>query len=204
MALQNEKQLPTDRRGLPLALKLLIVLGGLALVACALFTVRFFRRSGGFQFDDARVVSSDSMCPTICEKESVMVDSTAYVSTPIARGDVVLFVHGDPPVEFVKRVVGIAGDTVSSKEDGTLLVNGASIPPLPPVCGSPAYRKPEEAIQPFNTYVVPVGYVFVLGDNPSHSLDSRAYGGVNVADVRGKPVTIYSSPGSARIGCQVR
>jgi signal peptidase I len=200
---ERESSARTEKHPLPLILKFLIVTGGLALVLCTLFTVRFIRRSGLLRPANVHSVWSDAMCPTICGTESITVDMSAYTSQPIARGDVVWLVQGKPPMANVRRVVGIGGDTVSANADGTFLVNGEPIPPVPPACGTPKLL-PQESVASFPPFVVPAGQVFVLGDNRGRAMDSRVWHGINVQDVRGKAVAIYSSPAGDRVGCKVQ
>ncbi len=127
-------------------------------------------------------VPSSSMCPTICLGERFFADMKAYDSKPPERGDLVLIQHGTNHQIFIKRVIGIAGDIVAPGRNGTILVNGKPLT------------------------LVPSGSYFVIGDNLGVSYDSRIpeFGPVVPADVRGKPLYLYWSPGHSRIGCPTR
>lgn len=137
-------------------------------------------------FGSARVVN-DSMTPTLAAGSVVVYDRLL----PPARGDIVLFVDpggwaDEPGAVLVKRVIGIAGDTVACCEAGTgnLVVNGQ---PLAETYIDAA--RPGGSIR-FAVTVPPDG-LWVMGDNRSVSRDSRsalgddAHGTVPASAVRG-------------------
>jgi signal peptidase I len=165
----------------------------------------------GSMYIRAFVVRSNSMCPTICERERVFANLAAYSTHPPRRGDVVIFdyLSEGNSVPYVKRVIGIPGDTISADSDGKILVNGKRfpIPPEKSVCGKPA-TEPDPYSEPvlFPATKVPEGSLFLVGDNLGRSFDSRYpnFSSVRVSQVRGKLLLIYWSSGSGRIGCSVR
>ncbi|HEY8694971.1 MAG TPA: signal peptidase I [Chloroflexota bacterium] len=92
------------------------------------------------------------------------------------RGDVVLFRYPlDPSKSFVKRVIGIAGDTVEVRTQQTI-VDGK-------VMSEPYIKSAENGLYP--PTVVPTGQYFVLGDNRNNSSDSRSFGMVPAEDIVG-------------------
>jgi signal peptidase I len=97
---------------------------------------------------------------------------------PILRGDLVAFEHGsgDDRRILLKRVAGLGGDTVTTLH-GKVFVNGAQ---LYEHVSAPRDR---EDLAPLS---VPNGSIFVLGDNPAQSDDSRAFGPVPVESVIGR------------------
>lgn len=118
-----------------------------------------------FGFTPAKVVSG-SMEPTLMTGNYVFVTHSILGYTP-KRGDIVVFnVNGEL---WIKRVIGLPGDTVELKE-GTVYVNGTEL--------NETYL-PEECITLPNVfsletiYAVPDGKLFLLGDNRSNSNDSR-------------------------------
>lgn len=139
---------------------------------------------------DFYYIGSDSMEPTLEPGEGLLVNRTAYRRHAINRGDVVVFdgrgsllpyqsanpvdavlralrISGDDTV-FVKRAVGIGGDTISCCDaQGRVLVNGVPVPE--------PYLYPGDAPseQQF-TAVVPQGRIWVMGDHRSVSADSRS------------------------------
>ena len=108
------------------------------------------------------------------------------------RGDVIVFYapESTPPRLYVKRLVGLPGDTVMLR-GGALVVNGEEVA-LPP-SAKPA-RTP---VPDFGPVVVPADgktlLLFVLGDNRDDSLDSRAWGFVPFDRVVGRAMMIYWS-----------
>lgn len=161
--------LPSDRRHLPL----LAFLG----VALVLLVSVFYIANIPIKVD------GDSMYPTLHHGDRVLV-SRGY-DTP-QRGDIVSFsavISGERDT-LMKRVVAIAGDTVEVHGD-SILVNGiAEQGGYPISIGAETFR-----VAPL---VVPEGHVYVAGDNRPFSLDSRFFGPVSIADIRGEAFYRYS------------
>lgn len=123
-----------------------------------------------------------SMEPTIVDGERVLVNRLVYDFHDPRRGDVVVFHPPFKGEDLVKRVVGLAGDRVEVK-DGALFVNGAR--------QTEPYLN-EQTIQGiFPETTVPVGDVFVMGDNRNNSLDSRVFGPVSTKAIVGRAFVIY-------------
>jgi signal peptidase I len=101
------------------------------------------------------------------------------------RGDVVIFRYpGDPRKNYVKRVVGLPGDTVEIR-DGILYVNHKAL------------DEPYKLLAAHGDYgpvKVRDGYLFVLGDNRDHSNDSRYWGELPLANVEAKAIVRYWPP----------
>jgi signal peptidase I len=131
---------------------------------------------------------------------------------PVARGDIVVFRHSDPPL-LIKRVVGIPGDRLRIA-GGQVFVNGIALdepyaafepaPPDPARDNIPAkiYTDPQvdpewwrqmQSLTRDGELVVPPGEYFVLGDNRNHSKDSRFWGFVPRHAIVARPVVIYFS-----------
>jgi len=131
---------------------------------------------------------------------------------PVARGDIVVFRHSDPPL-LIKRVVGIPGDRLRIA-GGQVFVNGVALdepyaafepaPPDPARDNIPAtiYTDPQvdpewwrqmQSLTRDGELAVPPGEYFVLGDNRNHSKDSRFWGFVPRQAFVARPVIIYFS-----------
>jgi len=150
-------------------------------------------------------VPSNAMCPTICRDERIVADGKAYQTKSPQRGEIILFYH-EPGAIFVKRVIGVGGDTVEPGPDGRILVNGNPIQ-FPETCGKPVVTQDMAQQAPaFPVTKVPKDSFFVVGDNLGNSNDSRilGFGFVSADQLRGEPLFLYWSPGHSRVGCKVR
>lgn len=155
-------------------------------------------------------VDGSSMLPNLVDGEMLLVNRNAYDSfdlytlvdwvpgvdhadakevTPFDgpdRGDIVVF---NPPVTsskpYIKRVIGLPGETVEIRE-GAVYIDGVKLDE-PYVenditdCG----QRDCEAV------TVPEGQIFVMGDNRRNSSDSRFFGPVEIDDVQGKAWIVY-------------
>ncbi len=123
-------------------------------------------------------VKGASMEPNFHEHEYLMVDEISYRFREVQRGDVVVFRYPKDPQEyFIKRVIGLPGETVTIK-DGTVSVADQS--------GTAVTLKETylpEYTQTIGSSEEPVKLqddeYFVLGDNRNGSKDSRSFGPVN-------------------------
>ena len=158
-------------------------------------------------------IPSGSMKETLLIGDHILVNKFLYgvklpfVSTTIIpykkpqRGDIVVFKFPeDPDKDFIKRVVGIAGDVVESR-DKEIFVNHT---PLNHDFGIhkdsrivPGNIQPRDNFGPLE---VPENSLFVMGDNRDHSYDSRFWGFVNLKAVRGKAFLIYWSWDKSNFG----
>ena len=92
---------------------------------------------------------------------------------------------------FVKRVAAVAGDTVELTPAGGVLVNGVPRAPPPLQCDEPPTPRsmlPAEGGGATASRVIPEGTLFVLGDCPARSTDSRTWGPLPVEFVVARPV----------------
>ncbi|SRR6266404_867195 len=150
-------------------------------------------------------IASASMCPTICLGERIVADMHAYKSKPLQRGDLILIKHPSSEGLFVKRVIAVAGDTVTPGPSLSIIVNGQPFNPPAP-CGKPILKTKDSAdYSMFQSTTVPAGSLFVVGDNVGYSFDSRIpeFGSTTPDMVRGKPLFLYWSPSISRIGCSL-
>jgi len=126
-------------------------------------------------------VQGTSMLPLLHDNERIVVNKFVYRFHPIERGDVVVFWYPrDPSVSFIKRVVGLPGDTVELRS-GRLHVNGQ------PVTEGYLTRtlQDDESYPPVE---VKKGFYYVLGDHRNSSNDSRSWGEVPEKYIYGKAV----------------
>lgn len=131
-------------------------------------------------------VEGTSMQPSLQNDERIFINKFVYRFgiSDIGRGDTVVFLYpGDPTKSYIKRVIGIPGDTVEI-DDGTVVVNGK---PLSEPYVADYFR---DRI-PMAEKVVPPDQYFVLGDHRSSSNDSRSWGTVPRRFIYGKAVFVY-------------
>ena len=113
------------------------------------------------------VVPTGSMKNTIMPKDRLIAFRLSYIFSEPERDDIVVFKYpDDEKVLFVKRIIGLPGDTVNIV-DGKVYINDEANP-LPD-----NYVTTEEMIGSFGPYKVPEGHYFMLGDNRNDSKDSR-------------------------------
>lgn len=159
-------------------------------------------------------IPSGSMIPTLEIGDFIIVQKYAYgIRLPVInkkiietgepkRGDIVVFKYPvDPNINFIKRLVGLPGDTIEWTADKRLLINGTAVSekelsPYPYVASNGQQmdvRQIEETIPSADgthahtvitmpgsgrpgKYVVPQGHYFMMGDNRDNSSDSRFWG----------------------------
>ena len=111
-------------------------------------------------------VPSESMDKTIMTGDRFFGNRLAYLFDDPERFDIVVFKYPDDESQlFVKRVIGLPGETVEIK-DGKVYINGSETP-------LDDSFTPETPTGDYGPYVVPEGSYFMLGDNRNHSGDSR-------------------------------
>jgi signal peptidase I len=126
-------------------------------------------------------VENISMQPTLHQDQFILVNKLAYRLGDFQRGDIIVFhFPGDPREDYIKRVIGLPGDTVEIR-DQNVFVNGQMLEE-DYVAALPNYTK---------TTVVPEDGLFVLGDNRNQSSDSHMWGTVPVNNVVGKALIVY-------------
>jgi len=188
-----------------------------------LLIVLLFR---SFLFEPFKIPSG-SMIPTLLIGDFILVNKYAYgLKLPVLntkflsigepeRGDVVVFRYPvDPSVNFIKRMVGLPGDTITYRNK-TLFINGNPVPSeeeglyseVKVKCSTPASDArmiredlggaQHQSLIHLGTpgrdgqWEVPEGHYFVMGDNRDRSNDSRAWGFVPEENLMGRAVGIW-------------
>jgi len=136
-------------------------------------------------------IPSGSMEPTLQVGDRILVGKFTYRFEEVHRGDVIVFHYPlNPGKDFVKRVVGLGGETVELR-DGVVLINGTPIRELYPTALAGGDRA---CTSNYGPQKIPPGELFVLGDNRCNSEDSRFFGFVPRPNVVGKALFIYWPP----------
>lgn len=180
-----------------------------------------------FLFEPFRIPTG-SLEPTLLIGDFILVNKFDYgVRLPVShkkiyangnpkRGDILIFRWPpDPSVDFIKRVIGVPGDTISYI-DKVLYINGTKIPQVLDgyAFSSSAdnslskvlkkeedlfglkhaiYQNPSKPNYDFHDIKVPDGMYFVMGDNRDDSADSRFWGFVPEENIVGKASYIWMS-----------
>ena len=151
-------------------------------------------------------IPSGSMKPTFQIGDHILVSKFIYgIKIPFIRntlipfgdpkrGDIVVFIYPeDRSKDFIKRVIGIGGDTIEIRNK-KIFLNGVPYSDSYGVYSDnltfPGSVQPRDNFKPVT---VPLGKIFVMGDNRDQSYDSRFWGFVDLKDVMGKAFMIYWS-----------
>jgi len=143
-------------------------------------------------------VEGTSMLPRLHDGERIFVNKLIYYdeyrwAPKIERGDIVVFWYPDDPSKsYIKRVVGLPGETVEVRE-GTVYIDGLPL--------EEKYLDPQENLSTRSQAPVMVkpGYYYVMGDNRDNSSDSRSWGLVPKKYIYGKALLRYWPPSAASV-----
>ena len=154
-----------------------------------------FLRAFAFQHSE---IPSGSMEDTVLPGDYILVNRFLYAPSSfplerallpirgVERGDLVVFRHPvEPERDFIKRVIGLPGETVEMR-DGFVYVDGKR---LEEPYIDPLYR----ARDGFAPSRVPIGEYFLLGDHRNDSADSRVWGTVPLHLIKGRAILVLFS-----------
>ena len=130
-------------------------------------------------------VPTGSMENTIQVDDCIMGLRVAYLLSEPERGDIVIFPWpDDPEITYVKRIIGLPGETVEIK-NGAVYIDGIAF--------EEEYLK-EEMRGTYGPYEVPEGCYFMMGDNRNSSADSRRWENkyLKREDIEAKVIFRYS------------
>jgi signal peptidase I len=179
------------------------------------------RRLGAFFFDILQVVvfaialflfmyllvfqphkiKGDSMQPNYPDGEYLLTDKVTYRFNEPKRGDVVVFeAPGGGGDEYIKRIIGLPGETVSVR-DGKVYVNNQLLNEA--YLSQTLFTSGGVFLENNSSVIVPTNEYFVLGDNRPYSSDSRAWGFVAKRKISGRAWLIYWPPQKAGVVAKV-
>ena len=123
----------------------------------------------------------------------------------LKRGDVIVFKYPEEPDrDFIKRVIGLPGETLEVR-DKKVLINGAALDEpyahyLQPVASPSEFHEVTsfDVRDRYGPVTVPADHYFMMGDNRDNSQDSRYWGFLPRENIKGKALVIYWSYESDR------
>jgi signal peptidase I len=136
-------------------------------------------------------VQQQSMEHTLEPDQYVLVDKLTPRFDTYKRGDIVVFTPPDTlvvddPTPFIKRVIGVGGDTVDI-HDGAVYINGTKLTEPYLYADAPGDPVQETTVTgDQHSWVIAPGDVFLMGDHRENSSDSRSFGAVAVNKVIGR------------------
>jgi len=134
------------------------------------------------------IVQGPSMQPTFYTRQFLIVSRVNYLLGDPQRGDIVVFHYpGNPDEDYIKRVIGLPGETVEIRNQ-QVYVNGTALnePYINEAC--------TEDMCNDETWELGPDEYFVMGDNRNHSSDSRRFGPVNRRYLVGEVLIRYWPP----------
>lgn len=174
-----------------LAIEWVLLIGAALVIAFLIKTFLF----------QAFYIPSASMEPTLDIEDRVLVNKLSYDFHDVNRGDIIVFeapecARTDDVEDFVKRVIGLPGDTVTTDDSGSVLINGrvlkepyladgsttdftGGVPPTGTCANQPGHPQCGKPESGENGCIVPEGTVLVMGDNRNHSQDGRVFGPID-------------------------
>lgn len=171
VAVGPEPEERTKPTGLRNVAEWVLIAGGALLVA---FIIKTFLLQAFY-------IPSLSMAPTLKVNDRVLVNKLSYDLHEVHRGDLVVFEsppnEGSQTKDLIKRVIGLPGETVESR-DGHILINGQVL--------QEPYLGPDVMTGPLEKITVPAEHLWVMGDNRPNSRDSRFFGAIPESLVIGR------------------
>lgn len=151
------------------------------------------------------LVSGGSMSPNFSDGDYLLVDQLTYRFREPGRGEVAVF-HSpnDESVYFIKRIIGLPGETIEI-ENGKIVVKNPENPDG--LVLTELYLPQGESTNSVSEITLNKGEYFVLGDNRLHSFDSRSWGSLGAEEIVGlvrlrlwppKSVTVFAAPEFSR------
>lgn len=135
-------------------------------------------------------VSGNSMNDTLKDGDSLWINKFTYLFDEPERYDIVVFpAKDDDDKYYIKRIIGLPGETVWIGEDGLVYINGE--PLEDDTYGKELIDETRRGIAA-TEITVPENCYFVLGDNRNNSRDSRVIGCISDGDIIGKAVFRFS------------
>lgn len=145
--------------------------------------------------------ATTSMMPTVHQDDFLMIGPRAYDNQAPQRGDLIVFAcPRDPSKRFLMRVIAIDGETVEIKNK-QVFIDGQPLQESYKIHEDSAVENSRDNFGPLR---IPARHCFVLGDNRDNSYDSRFWGALPLADVKGRALYVYWAKDKSRIGLTLK
>jgi signal peptidase I len=132
------------------------------------------------------IVRGASMDPTFENNEYLIVDQVTYRFHPPERSDVVIFRYPkNPSIFFIKRIIGLPGETVEITGERITIRRGVGVDPI---VLDQSFIDPSRMSAEYGVYALGENEYFVMGDNRKESSDSRTWGPLPKSDLIGRAV----------------
>jgi len=138
------------------------------------------------------IVDGASMDPTFATGQFLIVDRLSYRIEAPSRGDVIVFKYpNNPSIYYIKRIIGLPGETLDIKDGRVSVVNQANGTTTETALNEPyvadAHRSHETIRE-----ILGANEYFVMGDNRAESSDSRFWGPLDKGFIVGRPLVRLS------------
>lgn len=153
-----------------------IIIIGLLVVFIRSFIVSPFQVSGPSMCDTLNFIDGECVPTGDTIGEFMLINKFSYLIGEPKRGDIIVFKPGSSEQFYIKRIIGIPGDTIRIKNDDFVYVtpkNGEEIKLDETYLNDINYGNTRAAKENLRTFHVPEGEYFAMGDNRAHSSDSR-------------------------------
>lgn len=136
------------------------------------------------------IVEGESMETTLHNGERLVVNKAIYFLSTPQRGDIIVF-HAEAEKDYIKRVIGVAGDTVEVRDD-VLYINGQKADePYLAEMRKEAEKEGVPLTENFGPVSIGENEIFVMGDNRLNSRDSRMIGPIKLDTVVGRAEFVF-------------
>jgi len=158
----------------------------IALCLTANYALQFSLEVLKWKFVRTYNINGGSMSPTVQPNDKIVV--WKQIDAMPKLGALVVYENPDNQSDWIKRVVALPGDRVEIRDDNRMYINDAplAVAPLADATFDKTQFSNKESY-----WKIPQGHVFVLGDNPARSLDSRSHGPVDIRSIRGIAYKIW-------------
>jgi signal peptidase I len=150
----------------------------------ATFIIQIFLTSIRYNIVQSYKTSSGSMRETLQIGDNIIVNKFVYKISVPKRGDIIIFPYPvDPSKNYTKRIIGLGGETIEVIDKKVIINGGVLQEPYVHYDNTTGREK-------YGPIKIPEDSLFVMGDNRDNSSDSRDWGFLKKASVKGRAIKI--------------